>query len=334
MPLITSVNIPKYSKMKHYLSINDIDSLPNWVEEAKSLKQNPRKHSALGKDKTIGLLFFNNSLRTRLSTQKAAMNLGMETIVMNFGSEGWALEYEDGTIMDQGKSEHIKEAAQVVSQYCDIIAIRAFADLTDKEKDEAEVVLNGFKQYATVPIVNMESSVGHPLQGLADAITLSEQNTKTKPKVVLSWAPHPRALPHAVANSFVQMMQLQDAEFVITHPEGYELNPEITKGTAIEYDQNKAFENADFIYVKNWSSYNDYGKVLQQDLNWTITKEKIGAAKFMHCLPVRRNVVVADEVLDSNQSLVIEQANNRTYSAQIVLKKILESSPNPSEGEE
>jgi len=313
--------------MKHYLSINDIDSLKDWVEEAKDLKKNPKKDEALGKGKTIGLLFFNNSLRTRLSTQKAALNLGMEPIVMNFGNEGWALEYEDGTVMDQGKSEHIKEAAQVISQYCDVIAIRAFASLKDKEKDEAEVVLNGFKKYASVPIVNMESSVGHPLQALADAITLSEQKTKPKPKVVLSWAPHPRALPHAVANSFTQMMQLQDAEFVITHPKGYELNPEITKDTPIEYDQNKAFENADFIYVKNWSNYTNYGEVIEQDTNWTITKEKIGAAKFMHCLPVRRNVVVADAVLDSEQSIVIEQANNRTYSAQIVLKKILETLP-------
>ncbi|MCL4169685.1 UNVERIFIED_CONTAM: hypothetical protein GTU68_063140, partial [Idotea baltica] len=226
--------------MKQYFSINDIDSLPQWVEEARALKSEPRQLQALGKGKTIGLLFFNNSLRTRLSTQKAALNLGMEVIVMNFGSEGWALEYGDGTIMDQGTSEHIKEAAQVISQYCDVVAIRAFASLVDKEKDEAELVLNGFRQYASVPIVNMESSVGHPLQALADAITLSEQNTKSRPKVVLSWAPHPKALPHAVANSFVEMMQLQDADFVITHPKGYNLDKRITKGVKIEYDQNKA----------------------------------------------------------------------------------------------
>lgn len=311
--------------MKNYLSIKDIDSLPDWVAEARDLKKNPRQFNSLGKGKTIGLLFFNNSLRTRLSTQKAAMNLGMEVIVMNFGSEGWALEYADGTIMNQGTSEHIKEAAQVVSQYCDIIAIRAFAKLKDKEKDEAEEVLNGFKNYASVPIVNMESSVGHPLQALADAITLDEKKTKARPKVVLSWAPHPKALPHAVANSFVEMMQLQDADFVITHPEGYELNPEITGTIPIENDQKKAFENADFIYVKNWSSYSDYGKVAGQDSDWIITKEKLGEANFMHCLPVRRNVVVEDAVLDSEQSLVIEQANNRTYSAQVVLKKILEN---------
>ena len=308
----------------NYLSINDIDSLSTWVKEAITLKEQPKKHKTLGSDKTIGLLFFNNSLRTRLSTQKAAMNLGMEVIVMNFGSEGWALEYANGTVMDQGTSEHIKEAAQVISQYCDIIAIRAFAGLKDKELDEAEEVLNGFKTYASVPIVNMESSVGHPLQALTDAITLEEHNFKNNPKVVLSWAPHPRALPHAVANSFVQMMQKQNAEFVITHPEGYNLDPNITKDSKIEYDQEKALENADFVYVKNWSSYTDYGQIKSQDKNWEMTLKKLGKAKFMHCLPVRRNVVVADEVLDSEQSLVIEQANNRTYAAQLVLKKILE----------
>jgi len=311
--------------MQHYLSLKDIDSLPQWVEDARSLKANPLQYKALGQAKTVCLLFFNNSLRTRLSTQKAAMNLGMEVIVMNFGSEGWALEYGDGTIMDQGTSEHIKEAAQVVAQYCDIVAIRAFASLTDKEKDEAEVVMNGFKKYAGIPVVNMESSVGHPLQALADAITLAENNTKKRPKVVLSWAPHPKALPHAVANSFVEMMHLQDADFVITHPKGYDLNPEVTKGAKIEYDQDKALEDADFVYVKNWSSYQDYGKVVNQDKNWTLTNKKLGKAKFMHCLPVRRNVVVADEVLDGPNSLVIQQANNRTFSAQIVLKKLLES---------
>jgi N-succinyl-L-ornithine transcarbamylase len=311
--------------MQHYLSLKDIDSLPQWVEEARSLKANPLQYKALGQTKTICLLFFNNSLRTRLSTQKAAMNLGMEVIVMNFGSEGWALEYGDGTIMDQGTSEHIKEAAQVVAQYCDIVAIRAFASLTDKEQDEAEVVMNGFKKYAGIPVVNMESSVGHPLQALADAITLAENNTKKRPKVVLSWAPHPKALPHAVANSFVEMMHLQEADFVITHPKGYDLSPEVTKGAKIEYDQDKALEDADFVYVKNWSSYQDYGKVVNRDKNWTITNKKLGNAKFMHCLPVRRNVVVADEVLDGANSLVIQQANNRTYSAQIVLKKLLES---------
>ena len=314
----------------NYLTVNDIDNLPEWVEEARSIKQDPLKYKALGKYKTIGLLFFNPSLRTRLSTQKAAQNLGMNSMVMNFDKEGWALEFEDGTIMNQGKSEHIKEAAQVISQFCDIIAIRAFASLEDKSKDQDEMVLNGFAKYATVPILNMESSVGHPLQAMADAITLAEHvnNKKDKPKVVLSWAPHPKALPHAVANSFVQMMQKQDAEFVITHPEGYELDKEITGESLIEYDQKKAFESADFVYVKNWSSFKDYGKVVCKDENWMITEDKMSMTnngKFMHCLPVRRNVVVADKVIDSKKSIVIEQANNRTYSAQIVLKKILEN---------
>lgn len=316
----------------NYTSIKEIDSLKKWVKQALKIKKDPLKNQRLGKDKTLVMLFFNPSLRTRLSTQKAAINLGMNVMVMNFGAEGWTLEFEDGTIMNQGASEHIKEAAEVVSQYCDIIAIRAFAGLTDKEKDNAETVMNGFVKYATVPIVNMESATGHPLQSLADAITMAEFKTKHKPKVVLTWAPHPKALPQAVANSFVEMMQLQrDMDFVITHPEGYELNPEITKDSVIEYNQDKAFENADFIYAKNWSNYNDYGKVTNTDKNWTVTAEKMkftNNAKFMHCLPVRRNVIVADEVIDSENSIVIQQAHNRTYSAQLVLQKILKRLPN------
>lgn len=316
----------------NYTSIKEIDSLKKWVKQALKIKKDPLKNQRLGKDKTLVMLFFNPSLRTRLSTQKAAINLGMNVMVMNFGAEGWTLEFEDGTIMNQGASEHIKEAAEVVSQYCDIIAIRAFAGLTDKEKDNAETVLSGFAKYATVPIVNMESATGHPLQSLADAITMAEFKTKHRPKVVLTWAPHPKALPQAVANSFVEMMQLQrDMDFVITHPEGYELNPEITKDSVIEYNQDKAFENADFIYTKNWSNYNDYGKVTNTDENWTVTAEKMkltNNAKFMHCLPVRRNVIVADEVIDSENSIVIQQAHNRTYSAQLVLQKILKRLPN------
>ncbi|WP_430909186.1 N-acetylornithine carbamoyltransferase [Maribacter sp. 2-571] len=308
----------------NYLSLAAIDHLPTWVNEARKLKSDPLAHKALGTGKTLCLLFFNNSLRTRLSTQKAAMNLGMDTMVMNFGGEGWALEFEDGTIMDQGKAEHIKEAAQVVSQFCDIVAIRAFAGLEDKEKDQAEIVLNGFKKYATVPVVNMESSVGHPLQALADAITIAENQKTVRPKVVLSWAPHPKALPHAVVNSFVEMMRHQEADFVIAHPEGYALDPNITQGVQSTHDQQEALKGADFVYVKNWSSFTDYGAVLNQDPDWMITEEKLGKAFFMHCLPVRRNVVVADAVMDSDRSLTISQANNRTYAAQIVLKKILE----------
>lgn len=317
--------------MKHYMSIHDLSSIKDTVLEAIELKRKPLKFQSLGKNKTLGLLFFNNSLRTRLSTQKAALNLGMDPIVMNFGSEGWQLEYGDGTLMDQGKSEHIKEAAAVISQYCDIIAIRAFAGLEDKEKDEAEEVLESFRKYATVPVLNMESSVGHPLQALADAITIEEHKPeKKKLKVVLSWAPHPKALPHAVGNSFAEMALAHEDDFdlVITHPKGYELNPEKTKGATIEYDQKKAFQGADFIYTKNWSSYKDYGKVACSDASWMITDDKMGVtdnAKFMHCLPVRRNVVVADSVIDSENSIVIKQANNRTYAAQIVLKKILEN---------
>ncbi|MBQ0908846.1 N-acetylornithine carbamoyltransferase [Flavobacterium sp. F-328] len=310
----------------NYTSIKDIDNLDQWVQQAIKIKKKPLKNKKLGKNKTLVMLFFNPSLRTRLSTQKAALNLGMNVMVMNFGSEGWTLEYEDGAIMNSGSSEHIKEAAAVVSQYCDIIAVRAFAGLQDKEKDNAETVMSGFLKYATVPVVNMEGATGHPLQALADAITIAEYKTKARPKVVLTWAPHPKALPQAVANSFVEMMQLQDAEFVITHPKGYELNPEITKDSHIEYDQDKAFENADFIYAKNWSNYNEYGQITNSDPNWTVTAEKMkltNNAKFMHCLPVRRNVIVTDEVLDGPNSVVIEQANNRTYSAQLVLQKIL-----------
>ncbi len=314
--------------MQHYTHINDLDSLQKTVADAIDLKNNELQFKKLGEGKTICLLFFNNSLRTRLSTQKAAQNLGLNTIVMNFGSEGWQLEFEDGVVMDEDKSEHVKEAAAVVAQYCDIVAIRAFASLTDKEKDKAEIVINSFKKYAGIPVVNMESAIGHPLQALADAVTMEESKVAHKPKVVLSWAPHPKSLPHAVANSFVEMMQLQDADFVITHPEGYELDTEITKNSTIEYNQEKAFENADFVYVKNWSSFKDYGRVVNKDENWMVTADKMkltNNAKFMHCLPVRRNVIVADEVIDSENSVVIEQANNRTYSAQIVLKKILEN---------
>ena len=314
--------------MKHYLNINNLDNLQNTVQEAITLKKNELEFEYLGKGKTICLLFFNNSLRTRLSTQKAAQNLGLNVIVMNFGSEGWQLEYEDGVVMNQDKAEHVKEAAEVIAQYCDFVAIRAFASLTDKEKDKAEIVLNNFKKYAGIPVINMESATGHPLQALADAITMEEYKVAHKPKVVLSWAPHPRALPHAVANSFVEMMELQDADFVITHPEGYELDTEITKNAKIEYNQKKAFENADFVYVKNWSSFKDYGKVVCTDENWMINEEKMNVTnngKFMHCLPVRRNVVVADEVIDSENSIVIQQANNRTYAAQVVLKKIVEN---------
>ncbi|MFH4968655.1 N-acetylornithine carbamoyltransferase [Gaetbulibacter sp. M240] len=311
--------------MKHYTSIHDIDHIQTWISEALALKKHPVKHHALGKHKTLGLLFFNSSLRTRLSTQKAALNLGMDPMVMNVSGDAWGIEFGDGTVMDGSTAEHIKEAAAVVSQYCDIIAVRAFPTLTDKERDENEVVLNAFKKYASVPVVNMESATAHPLQGLADALTISEFSKKARPKVVLSWAPHVKALPHAVANSFTQVMQKMDVEFVITNPKGYDLSPEITKNVPVIHDQKEACKNADFVYVKNWSSYDQYGQILETDRSWMITKSLLGQAKFMHCLPVRRNVVVEDAVLDSQNSIVLHQANNRTYAAQLVLKKLLEN---------
>ncbi|MFD2528251.1 Rossmann-fold NAD(P)-binding domain-containing protein [Polaribacter marinaquae] len=311
--------------MLNYTSIDDIENINSWIKEAQEIKANPLKNKDLGKNKTLGLLFFNSSLRTRLSTQKAALNLGMDPIVMNVSGDAWGIEFGDGTIMNGNTAEHIKEAAAVVSQYCDIIAVRAFPSLIDKEKDESEQILKSFVEFASVPIVSMESATGHPLQGLTDAITIAEFSTNKKPKVVLSWAPHIKALPHAVANSFTQAMHKMDVDFVIANPKGYNLNKKITKNTPVYHNQEEAFKDADFIYTKNWSSYESYGEVLDVENNWTITKDKIADAKFMHCLPVRRNVVVEDTVLDSDASLVIEQANNRTYAAQLVLKKILEN---------
>ena len=310
--------------MNKYMTIRDIKNIKQLVEEAIQLKKNPYLYKTLGKNKTLVMLFFNASLRTRLSTEKAARSLGMDVMILNI-NDCWNLEYEDGVIMNLTKAEHIKEAAQVISQYGDVIAVRAFPSLTNKEEDESEQVLNSFVKYTSVPVVNMESATAHPLQALADAITISELKTISKPKVVLSWAPHPKVLPHAVANSFVKIMKEMDVDFSITHPKGYELNSEITKNVIINYNQEEAFKEADFVYVKNWSNYHEYGKSVPVDENWMVTKSKLGNAKFMHCLPVRRNVVVEDEVLDGNNSLVIDQANNRTYAAQIVLKNILKT---------
>lgn len=313
--------------MKKFTTVDDINDLDELILTAKKIKSNPFGNAELGKNKTLGLLFFNPSLRTRLSTQKAALNLGMDCIVMNLNTEGWSLEFEDGTVMDGNKAEHIKEAAQVISQYCEIVGVRSFPTLTNKEKDEEEQVINAFVKYSSIPVISLEGATEHPLQAVADALTIQEYKTKRKPKVVLTWAPHPKALPHAVPNSFAKIMKLSEYDLVITHPEGYELLPEITKGATITYNQEEAFKNADFIYAKNWSSYNDYGKILSNDLNWTVTKEKMALtndAKFMHCLPVRRNMIVTDEVLDSDDSIVIPQANNRTYAAQAILTKILE----------
>ena len=314
--------------MKNYLTLKDIPNLQQAVDQVIALKKEPYSNEYLGRQKTLGMLFFNPSLRTRLSTQKAAQHLGLKTMVMNFSNEAWALEFEDGTKMSGLRSEHIKEAAAVVSQYCDMVAIRAFASLTDKHKDEEEQVLHNFSRYASIPVINMESATAHPLQALADAVTINEQRLTKRPKIVLTWAPHPKALPHAVGNSFSRMVQQLDADFVIAQPEGYELNPEITKNTPIIYDQEEAIKDADFVYAKNWCSYSDYGKILKTDAQWMLTAKKMkltNNAKFMHCLPIRRNVVVTDDVLDHPNSLVIEQANNRTYTAQWVLKQLLEN---------
>lgn len=313
--------------MKQFLSIKDVANPSQLVKQALEIKSNPFGYTQLGRNKTLGLLFFNASLRTRMSTQRAAQNLGMEVMVMNMDKESWQLEFEDNVIMNGSSAEHIKEAAAVISQYCEIIGIRTFSKLENREEDYSEKVLNAFVANATVPIISLESATLHPLQSLTDWMTIEEHTKKDKPKVVLTWAPHPKALPQAVANSFVQWMQKAPVDFVVTHPKGYELAPEFTRGVTVEYDQNKAFENADFVCAKNWSAYNDYGKILSQDSSWTITQEKMALADngaFMHCLPVRRNVVVSDAVLDQGNSLVIQQSENRIYAAQAVLKSILE----------
>ena len=313
--------------MKNFITINDLPNFKKCVENALIYKIDPFIHNVIGKNKTIGLLFFNPSLRTRLSTQLAAQNLGLNIMVMNLSTETWALEFEDGTKMSGIRSEHVKEAAAVISQYCDIIGIRAFANLTDKNKDEAEIVLNSFSKYAKKPILNMESSTSHPLQAIADAITIKENMPKHKPKVVLTWAPHPKALPHAVGNSFTRMINHIDADYYIAQPEGYELDSRITKNAKITYNQSEALENADFVYAKNWASYSNYGQILKTDDEWMLTKEKMkitNNAKFMHCLPVRRNIIVSDEVLDNKNSLVIQQANNRTFAAQSVIKLLID----------
>jgi len=311
--------------MNHFLNIDDIPDLEYWLHKGRELKANPNRYRELGKGQTLCLLFFNSSLRTRLSTQKAARLLGLDAMVMNFGAEGWNLEMEDGTRMDGGAAEHIREAAGVVGQYADLVGVRAFAGLKDPEKDRAENVLRGFATYAGVPLLNLESATAHPLQALADALTLVSHSTKERPNVVRSWAPHPRALPQAVPNSFVRMMRRMPVELIITHPEGYELDPAQVGDYRPIYDQGAALEGADFVYVKNWSSFREYGKVLTEDPAWMMTHEKLAGAQFMHCLPVRRNVVVEDAVLDGGNSLVLEQASNRTLSAQLALLLMLEA---------
>lgn len=313
--------------MTHLFTLDDWPDLHQTLAQAALFKKDPLKAAQLGRGKTLGLVFLNPSLRTRMSTEKAAQNLGMNVLVLNINQDSWQLEFDHGTVMEGIRSEHVKEAAAVISQYCDIVAIRAFAKLQNRDKDQAEQVLKSFIQYAQIPVVNLESAMAHPLQALADAMTLNEHPTPHRPKVVLSWAPHPKALPQAVPNSFIRMMKQQEADLIITHPEGYALDPKLTQGIPCINDQEEAFQEADFIYGKNWSSYESYGQVLRTDSDWMITEKKMSRtreAKFMHCLPVRRNVVVADGVLDSPNNLVIEQANNRTYTAQAVLQKILQ----------
>ncbi|MCF6358170.1 MAG: N-acetylornithine carbamoyltransferase [Draconibacterium sp.] len=297
------------------------------MKTAFDVKKNPFGFHHLGKNKTMVLVFFNSSLRTRLSTQKAAMNMGMNTMVMNVNGDSWQLESELGVVMDGDKPEHLLEAIPVIGKYCDIIGVRAFARFENRDDDYSEKIINQFVEHAGVPVISMEGATRHPLQSFADLITIEEYKTKARPKVVLTWAPHPKALPQAVANSFVEWMRETDYELVVTHPKGYELAPEFMGDVKVEYDQQKAFEGADFIYAKNWSSYNEYGKVLSKDMSWTVNEEKMALtnnAKFMHCLPVRRNVVVSDGVLDSPSSIVVEQAANREVTAQAVIKMILE----------
>lgn len=310
----------------NFITQNDITNIPKLVQEALELKASPLAYQHLGVGKTLGLLFFNNSLRTRISTQKAAQNLGLENIVLS-ANDGWKLEFEDGAVMNVDKAEHIKEAAAVMSQYFDILGIRAFPGLKNQVDDYSENLIKAFQKNGSIPILNLESSTQHPLQSVADLVTIAEHKTVEKPKIVLTWAPHPKALPQSVANSFAVWTQSAGYDLTITHPEGMELSPDFAQNATIEYDQKKAFENADFIYAKNWSSFKDYGKPLQNHEDWIVTQEKMALTNngyFMHCLPVRRNVVVEDAVLDSSQSLAIEQANNRTFAAQAVLKRMLE----------
>jgi len=314
--------------MRHFTSIHDVADLKKLLGEAFSIKENPFQYEMLGKHRTMGLLFFNPSLRTRLSTQKAAENLGMNTMVLNINEDGWKIETQFGVVMNGDKAEHIKEAAAVIGRYCDIIGIRSFPTLKDREADYSESVINQFIRYAGVPIVSMESATRHSLQSFADVITIEQYKTTERPKVLLAWAPHCRALPQSVPNSFAECAVAAGYETVVTHPAGYELDPSFTQGSTIEYDREKAYRNADFVYAKNWSSYSDYGKILCEDLAWTCNAQNMALtnnAKFMHCLPVRRNLVVTDEVIDSPNSVVIEEAANRVVSAQTVLWEILRS---------
>ncbi len=316
--------------MNKFTTVQDIGSLHDAVKEALEVKADRFAWQHLGRNRTLLMIFFNSSLRTRLSTQKAAMNLGMNVIVLDVNQGAWKLETERGVIMDGDKAEHLLEAIPVMGCYCDIIGVRSFAGLTDRDADYQERVIDQFVRYSGRPVFSMEAATRHPLQSFADLITIEEFKTKERPKVVLTWAPHPKALPQAVANSFCEWMNQTDYDFVVAHPHGYELAPSFVGNARIEYDQRKAFENADFIYAKNWSAYtgDNYGKVLSTDRSWTVDSEKMALtdnAFFMHCLPVRRGMIVTDDVIESPRSIVIPEAANREISAQTVLKRMLES---------
>ena len=319
--------------MNTFINVDDLGCLKQALAEAQEIKKDRYKYQQLGRNKTLLMIFFNNSLRTRLSTQKAAMNLGMNVIVLDVNAGAWKLETERGVIMDGDKSEHLLEAIPVMGCYCDMIGVRSFAGLTDREYDYAETVLNQFIRYSGRPVFAMETATVHPLQAFADLITIEEHKTKARPKVVLTWAPHCRALPQAVPNSFAQWMNAADVDFVITHPEGYELDPAFAGGAHVEYDQMKALEGADFVYAKNWSCPGvtrpaDYGKIISRDMAWTIDAAHMAVTdngRFMHCLPVRRGLIVTDDVIEGPDSLVIPEAANREISAEVVIKRMLES---------
>ncbi|MBQ3025984.1 MAG: N-acetylornithine carbamoyltransferase [Alistipes sp.] len=319
--------------MKKFTCVEDIGYLKEALREALEVKRDRFAYKHLGENKTLLMIFFNSSLRTRLSTQKAAMNLGMNVMVLDVNQGAWKLETERGVVMDGDKAEHLLEAIPVMGSYCDIIGVRSFAGLKDRNEDYEERVIEQFIKYSGRPVFSMEAATRHPLQSFADMITIEEYKRTARPKVVLTWAPHPKALPQAVANSFAEWVLKSDCELVITHPKGYELNKEFTRGATIEYDQHKAFEGADFIYAKNWSAYegDNYGKVLSVDKDWTVDSEKMALtnnAYFMHCLPVRRNMIVTDEVIESPTSLVIPEAANREISAQVVLMRMLDEIKN------
>ena len=315
--------------MKHFTSMKQLGDLKAALAEAAYVKANPFADQALGRNKTVLLVFFNNSLRTRLSTQKAALNLGMNPIVLDVNQGAWKLETGRGVVMDGDKSEHILEAIPVMGSMCDMIGVRSFARFESRDDDYNEVILNQFIQYSGKPVFSMEAAIRHPLQTFADIITIEEYKTKPRPKVVMTWAPHPRALPQAVPNSFAEGMSMTDYDFVIANPEGYDLAPEFTAGAKVTHNQDEALEGADFVYAKNWAPYREdiYGKVVNYDMGWTVSKEKMALtndAFFMHCLPVRRNMIVTDDVIESPRSLVIPEAANRVVSAQTVLKMLLQ----------